>query len=90
MLDETPRIKLQGFPDDKPAPKKRGRPKGVKNGEGKRASKPVRNITLDADLLDKLHTCQAALAKQLGFTPTLSQTLRYVIGQAYEVDALSV
>lgn len=37
------------------------------------------NITLDNEAVEALQQCKARLAKELGFTPTLSQTLKYLI-----------
>lgn len=39
----------------------------------------TKNITLDADILDMLHDVQDRMEAKLGFRPTASQALRYMI-----------
>lgn len=46
------------------------------------SSKSTKNITVDADLVDKINEVADALAKDLGFRPTISQTLRHLIQKA--------
>jgi hypothetical protein len=40
------------------------------------------NITLDNEAVKALQQCKVGLGKELGFTPTLSQTVRYLIAKA--------
>lgn len=69
-------------------PKKRGRPAKWLTEEARAAGKKVaeakykatkKNVTLDNECVSMLLTCQGKLKSTLGFTPTLSQTLRYLI-----------
>jgi hypothetical protein len=41
-----------------------------------------RNVTLDREVHEQLVAAQGKLAKELGFEPTLSQTLRALIKRA--------
>lgn len=57
-------------------PKKtRGRPRMTPEQR-----KATRNVTLDADLLDALNTVADEFESGFHFRPTLSQTVRYLIG----------
>jgi len=40
------------------------------------------NLTLDNEATEALHKCKLALAAEFGFTPTLSQTVKYLIAKA--------
>lgn len=42
-------------------------------------TRQVRNITVDADIQEKLSKLQDHLEARLGFRPTISQTLRHLI-----------
>jgi hypothetical protein len=53
---------------------KRG-PKPIPEGE----KAQTKNITVDADLVEILNKTADRLVNSLGFRPTLSQTIRYVI-----------
>lgn len=39
----------------------------------------VRNVSIDADLVEQLNATADALETQFGFRPTLSQTMRHLI-----------
>jgi hypothetical protein len=44
-----------------------------------RSKTKVKNITIDADLVEALNDACDRLEKKFGFRPTMSQTLRYLI-----------
>lgn len=48
------------------------------------AGPKTKNITLDGDLVEALNTQADALVGKLGFRPTLSQTVRYLIKRGDE------
>lgn len=54
--------------------KQRGRPRKSEDEKVK-----TKNITVDAELVGALNTIADRLEQQLGFRPTLSQTLRQLI-----------
>lgn len=48
--------------------------------DARRANKAkTKNITVDADIVEILNERSDALAEVLGFRPTISQTLRYML-----------
>lgn len=52
---------------------------------GRRSTNPdarYRNVTLDREVHEQLVAAQAKLAKEFGFEPTLSQTIRALIKKA--------
>lgn len=70
-------------------PKKRGRKplppeeRARRRVEQRAASKAkVKNITVDADMVDALNEVADNLSDTFGFRPTISQTLRYLIKRA--------
>ncbi|HVG51621.1 MAG TPA: hypothetical protein VM867_08315 [Xanthobacteraceae bacterium] len=45
----------------------------------KRGKERVKNVTIDADLVEALNSMANDLESKFGFRPTLSQTVRYLI-----------
>lgn len=60
----------------------RGRPKMAP--EDKAPPKPRRNVSLEPEVQEELTALAAELAPRFGFTPTLSQTVKYAIKTARE------
>jgi len=60
---------------------KRGRPLGSKGNPGPGDRK---NVTIDAESLDALREIQAEMARDLGFEPTLKQTILRLVRVARE------
>jgi RecJ-like exonuclease len=69
---------------------RRGRPPVHKTDEERRAAKAastaksnakVKNVTIDADLVEALNRVADELALVFGFRPTISQTLRHLINK---------
>ena len=58
--------------------KKRGRP-SIPESERKNPKRNVKNVSLDADLVGSLSAIVDKLEPQIGFRPTLSQAVRYLI-----------
>lgn len=50
----------------------------------KRDPEKYQNITLTRDILPKIHKLQEVLAVELGFTPTISQTVAHVLKKYLE------
>jgi hypothetical protein len=48
-----------------------------------------RNITIEADVLPTLHEVMDHLEKELGFKPTLSQTVRYLIAAYARLNSVA-
>lgn len=46
------------------------------------ADSKTKNVTLDADLVEMLNDAADRIASELGFRPTLSQTVRYLLKKA--------
>lgn len=66
--------------------KQRGRPRIYHTDEERAEARKnytakTVNVTLDADLLAMLHREATAIASIIGFRPTLSQTVRYLLKQ---------
>lgn len=65
-----------------------GRPRIYKTDEERLAAKKAakqkfKNVTLDADLVDALNLVSDKLEPELGFRPTLSQTVRHLIKKGH-------
>ena len=64
----------------------RGRPKVYQTEQARKAARvkaraKFRNIAIDSDLVEQLSAVANGLEAQLGFRPTLSQTLRYLLNK---------
>jgi hypothetical protein len=57
--------------------RQRGRP--ALSPEQRKPRKKVRNVTLDAETADRLNQIAVSMEHELGFAPTLSQTLLRLI-----------
>jgi hypothetical protein len=69
--------------------KKAGRPRKYHSDEERATAKrgyraTTKNVTLDADLVVALNNVADKLEGEMGFRPTLSQAVRYLIKQAAE------
>jgi 3'-phosphoadenosine 5'-phosphosulfate sulfotransferase len=51
-----------------------------------RSKAKVKNITIDADLVEILNDACARLEQQFGFRPTLSQALHYLLKQTVNTE----
>ena len=59
-----------------------GRP--PKNGVSRMTNRDRQNITIDKDLIMKIHEFQSKIANEIGFIPTLSQAIRVLIARGME------
>jgi hypothetical protein len=64
--------------------RRRGRPRIHRTEEDRvvakqAAKKKFKNVALDADLVDAINTVADTMEPDLGFRPTLSQTVRHLI-----------